>query len=260
MTPMLPLHEAHSYRTLMRRWRELARRLGLRLQTLAVVEDLPVFWLETGAKGAMAGEAAVYLSSGVHGDEPGAAWGLLVWAEENVERLRAGRFLIFPCLNPHGLQRNTRVDHLGQDLNRRFHVTEDAVCGPWRQVVAGRRLAVGLCLHEDYDGQGCYVYELGRRGRPRLAPEMLAGVRAIPPDGRRRIDESRAAGGVIHKSRVPKHLPGMPEAVVLHELGCGLTLTFETPSEFGLDVRVRAQVEFVNAVLSGMRIAGNTGE
>lgn len=251
---LLPLHAAHSYRALIQRWRALARRLGVQMKTLAVVEQVSVFWLET--KNSPVAEA-IYLSSGVHGDEPAAAWGLLVWAEENEARLRAGNFVIFPCLNPHGLMLNTRADYQGQDLNRRFHLQEDVVCGPWRKIVTSRRLKVAVCLHEDYDGQGCYVYELGRRGAPKLAPGMLAGVHSIPTDGRKRIDESRAQGGVIRRSRVPKHLPGLPEAVVLHELGCGLTLTFETPSEFGLDLRVRAQVEFVNAVLSATEIAGN---
>jgi hypothetical protein len=38
--------------------------------------------------------------------------------------------------------------------------------------------------------------------------------------------------------------------LVLHQLGCPLTLTFETPSEFDLDARVRSQASFVDAALA----------
>jgi hypothetical protein len=41
----------------------------------------------------------------------------------------------------------------------------------------------------------------------------------------------------------------MPEAIELHLRGCPLTLTFETPSEFDLDTRVRAQVRFIEATM-----------
>lgn len=255
---LLPLHRAHDYRALTARWRALARRLKVPLQTLATVEGIPVYWLETGPRMAGGAEAA-YLSSGVHGDEPAAAWGLLTWAEENEAKLRAGRHVIFPCLNPHGLVLNTRADFRGLDLNRRFHVEDDPVCGPWRSVVAGRDFSVGLCLHEDYDGQGCYVYELGRRGWKPVSPGLLPQVQAIGPDPRSRIDQSRALAGIIRRSRIPKHLPGMPEAIILQQMGCRLTLTFETPSEFSFDQRVRAHVEFVNAALSAASIPGSNG-
>jgi protein MpaA len=246
--PLLPLHQAHNYRALMARWRALAAKLKLKLQTLTVVQGVKVHWLETG----IGDDPVIYLSSGVHGDEAGAAWGLLTWAEENVSRLRQQRFLIFPCLNPFGLMLNTRADHQGRDINRRFHVDEDDICGPWRRLMLGRAIRLGFCLHEDYDGQGCYVYELSHSRVP-LSLSIMAGLRSLPPDPRKNIDGSRAQLGVIRRKRVP-NLPGLPEAIVLHQFGCRMTFTFETPSEFNLDDRIQAQVEFVNAVLSAMDI------
>jgi hypothetical protein len=41
----------------------------------------------------------------------------------------------------------------------------------------------------------------------------------------------------------------MPEAVELHRLGCRLTMTFETPSEFSLDDRVATQMRFISTAL-----------
>lgn len=250
----LPLHLAHDYRALANRWKVLAKRLKLKLNTLTLIQDLPIFWLETGGdrKGPL-----IYLSSGVHGDEAAAAWGLLAWAEANEAQLREQRFLILPCLNPCGLILNTRADHRGLDINRRFHVEDDEICGPWRKLLASRQIDLSLCLHEDYDGQGCYVYELSRM-RPPWMQTVMAGLRVILPDPRATMDGHRAQKGVIQRSRVPKNLPGMPEAIVLQQFGCPITLTFETPSEFSFDDRVRSQVEFVNAVLSSFPLLGNT--
>ena len=41
----------------------------------------------------------------------------------------------------------------------------------------------------------------------------------------------------------------MPEAIELHVRKCPLTITFETPSEFDLDKRVRAQVKFIETAM-----------
>lgn len=243
---LLPHHRAHDVRALAAGWNAVARAAGLRRRVLAKIDGLDVVWYENrGGAG-----PACYLSAGVHGDEPAAAWGLLAWAQANTAWLRAHPVVIFPCLNPHGLALNTRADGRGLDLNRRFHLEDDAVCGPWRQVAASRPWRLALCLHEDYDGQGAYVYELGAHRGSHAAPLLAAATREIGMDPRRRIDHSVARAGVIRRRRLPTHLPGLPEAVVLHQLGCPLTLTFETPSEFDLDARVRAQAAFVAAALA----------
>lgn len=244
---LLPNHRAHDAQHLIRRWRVLAREAGCKTRVLCEVGGLPVLALESPA--AQQGAPAAYLSSGVHGDEAGSAWGLLLWAEKHSKQLAQGSFLIAPCLNPVGLMLNTRADHRGIDINRRFHDAEDVICGPWQRWVAGRALRFGLCLHEDYDGQGIYLYELSH-ARKTAGHEIIGRcARVIAPDPRTAIDGQRARGGVIRRRTMPTHLPGMPEAIELHQRGCALTLTFETPSEFDLDMRVRAQVKFIESAL-----------
>ena len=216
------------------------------MQVLTHVAGLPIYLLESGKREA----PAVYLSAGVHGDEPAAAWGLLAWAQQNISLLRQGPFVISPCLNPIGLIGNTRVDHRGVDLNRSFHLASDEVCGPWLRAIQGRQLIAGLCLHEDYDAQGCYVYELGLHKEIFSRAVLLRCTGTIPADHRRLIDRRRAADGIIRRRKAPPDLPGLPEAIVLHQLGCPLTLTFETPSEFALDDRIDTQKEFLAAALS----------
>lgn len=245
---LLPIHRCHDYAELIRQWRALAAETGLAMRELCRVDGLRVFWLESAA--ARRGEPVVYLSAGVHGDEPGATAGLLAWAQRNVTRLAREPFLIFPCLNPHGLLTNTRMDQRGLDLNRRFHLADDPVCGAWRRVLTGRAMRLAVCLHEDYDAHGLYVYELSRRpgdwGRDLL---RRCADKHLPVDNRARIDGRAAREGVIQRKKSPRGLPGLPEAVAVYELGCPLSLTFETPSEFALDARARAHVRFLDAVM-----------
>jgi protein MpaA len=205
-------------------------------------------WLESAAAGR--GEREVYLSAGVHGDEAGASSGLLGWAQRNAERVSREPVVLFPCLNPHGLMANTRMDERGLDLNRRFHLADDPVCGAWQRVMAGRRMRLAICLHEDYDAQGFYVYELSLHAEG-WSREILRHVErgGMPVDARKRIDGRPAKGGVIQRKKSPRGLPGMPEAVMLYELGCGVSLTFETPSEFDLSERVKAHGRFIDAAL-----------
>lgn len=248
----MPMHHCHDYAALAARWRELGRRAGLKVRELCRAGGEAVLWLESAR--AEAGEPVTYVSAGVHGDEAGATSGLLRWAEGNADRLRAGAYLIFPCLNPVGLMLNTRADWRGLDLNRRFHLDDDPVCGAWREVMTGRAVQLGICLHEDYDAHGMYVYELSRLPKG-WSGEVLQRIatRRMPVDRRRKIDGRTAMNGVIQRRRTPAGLPGWPEAVALHEMGCEVSLTFETPSEFALDDRVRAQAGFLRIAI---RMAG----
>ncbi len=245
--PPLASHQAHNQRALIARWQIVARAVGLRVRILTELDGEKILYLETPQRGK---EAAVdYLSAGVHGDEAGAVWGLLNWAESNLQQLITGSFLIFPCFNPAGLRNNTRMDHRGLDINRRFDLAQDPITAPWRKLVSKRKLRIGLCLHEDYDSLGCYVYELCQLKLSLSSQIMTECTQQIPIDPRRVIEGNRAQAGIIRRSKLPPNFSGMPEAFVLWQLGCPITLTFETPSEFSLDDRVAAQAAFIAAAL-----------
>jgi len=135
--PPLTSHQAHNQRALIARWKIVARAVGLRVRILAELDGEKILYLETPQRD---NEAAVdYLSAGVHGDEAGAVWGLLNWAESNLQQLSTGSFLIFPCFNPAGLRNNTRLDHRGLDINRRFDLAQDPITAPWRKLVSERK-------------------------------------------------------------------------------------------------------------------------
>ncbi|MDB6138550.1 MAG: succinylglutamate desuccinylase/aspartoacylase family protein [Verrucomicrobiaceae bacterium] len=246
MIPFLPRHRAHDYAALMAGWERVATKAGLQADTLGMAGPMPIVVFQSAA--AAQGRPAVYLSAGVHGDEPAPPWGLLAWAIDHPGLLRNGSFILSPCLNPVGLVANTRLDGQGRDLNRRFHLARDPLIKAWRKFMKGRPLDFGLCLHEDYDSQGCYVYEISRQRRVLSEEPMAAVEEFLPRDLRREIEGRAARRGIIRPKIVPPGIHG-PEALFLHQQGCGVTLTFETPSEFGLDDRVRAHRRFIEASL-----------
>src|SRR4051812_11923904 len=110
------MHRAHDYPHLVARWRAVCRAAGMRWRTFARAGKYALHYVETPAPG-----PAVYVSAGIHGDEPAGPEALITWAEADPARLRRHALLIFPCLNPWGLVNNIRRDEDGLDLNRCFH-------------------------------------------------------------------------------------------------------------------------------------------
>jgi hypothetical protein len=234
-------HRAHDYRHLVERWRAVARKAGVPLRRLATVDGYDLFSLCTPA---LAESGGIYVSAGIHGDEPGTTEGLIAWAEKHARELAQQPLLLLPCLNPWGLMRNMRFNAGGIDLNRAFHRDDVPLIHAVREVVAARQFAASLLLHEDYDGQGVYLYEI-QQVQPYWGEALLAAARAhVPTDPRPRIDGRKVTQG-IHRRRMDRRRfaqIGYPEAIWLHQEHSARTFTVETPSEFALERRVAAHV------------------
>ena len=236
------MHRAHDYPHLIRRWRLVARAIGAPLAPFAEAAGYEVVALATPALG---GGPALYLSAGIHGDEAGATEGLLAWAEKLGPRLAKVPALILPCLNPWGLVNNQRLNEQGIDLNRAFDRPEIPVIAGLLDRLEGLRFEVAVMLHEDYDGEGVYLYEGWRRGDCWGEGILHAASRIIPVDPRTRIDLVRPRAGLVRRrydARIHAKLGGLPEAIHLQREHARRTLTFETPSEFALERRIAAQV------------------
>ena len=225
----------------MARWRQVARTCGLRLTAFAESGGYPVYQLQTRDQP----PGGLYVSAGIHGDEPAGCEGLLIWAEQHLSTLLRGKHplpvVLLPCLNPWGLVHNRRSDEAGNDLNRLFNGDDFAPITELKRLLKGWQFDLALHLHEDYDAQGGYVYEIHREP-PVWGHDLLAACRRVLPiDSRRRIDGRAFIGGIWsrrHVRRIPEH----PEAVHLFREHCPRVLTFETPSEFDLKCRVQAHV------------------
>ncbi len=235
-------HRSHDYRHLVARWRAVARAAGLRLERFAESDGYPIYCVRTRGSA----DGGLYVSAGIHGDEPAGCAGLLRWAEKHLAALasrgRALPLLLLPCLNPWGLVNNRRTDGEDHDLNRLFHRNDLATINGIKALIKSRRFGLALHLHEDYDAEGNYIYELHQENVS-WGPELLAKAAAvIAPDPRRRIDLREFHAGTYFRHGKLRSLPIHPEAIHLYRRHCPHVFTFETPSEFALEKRVRAQV------------------
>ena len=238
-------HRSHDYVHLVKRWRGVARAAGLPLRFLARAGDYKTWYLKTMALGA---EGGLYISASIHGDEPGGAEALVTWAETNARLLSRLPCIIFPCLNPWGLVNNRRVDQEGRDLNRLFHHDDIPVIHAVKTLVKPHQFDVALMLHEDYDGQGIYLYETERE-HPVWAESLIKIARSvIPVDQRLRIDGRKVTKPGIARRKINMKIfekIGYPEAIHLHLFHSKRTFTIETPSEFALDQRVAAHMTII---------------
>jgi murein peptide amidase A len=238
----------HDIRLLTARWREVARRAHVRLRRLVRVGKFDVFYLKTPA---LRKRNGIYVSAGVHGDEPAATEALISWAEADPSRFAGTPMLVFPCVNPWGIRNNQRFDAEGLDLNRAFQLEEHPVIRAMHRATAPYRFRASLHLHEDYDAEGVYLYEV-RRGSENWGETLLeSATQIIPPDPRPRIDGRKAKDGLVRRriSRRTFEKIGQPEAIWMFFNHTDRAFTVETPSEFAFERRVAAQREIISAVV-----------
>lgn len=192
----------------------------------------------------------VYLSTGMHGDEPAGPLAAMRLLEENRWPVDAGLFLC-PCLNPTGFPHNRRENIHGKDLNRdykHFETAEARAHVAWLEKLPS--FDVAFCLHEDWESNGFYLYELNPDGLPSLAQRMVDAVaRVCPIDVAEVIEGRPARGGIIHPSHDPLSRPQWPEAFWLLQNKTRLSYTLEAPSDFPVTTRVNALVAAVRAAL-----------
>ena len=192
----------------------------------------------------------VYISTGIHGDEPAGPMAALRLLRENrwPENLD---ICLCPCLNPTGFALNRRENHGGVDLNRDYrHFKSDEVRAHVKWLERQAEFALTLCLHEDWESHGFYVYELNPERRPSLAETIVSAVAEVCPiDMSPMIEGREAKGGIINPNLDPNSRPEWPEAFWLIQHKTRQSYTMEAPSDFPLQTRVNALVAGVNATL-----------
>ena len=243
----LPYPRSHDYRFLIQRWRALAKFSDLRIRRFSESGGYPVYYLESHSPPAHAPH--IYLSAGIHGDEPASTEALLAWAENNKELTRDLQFVIFPCLNPWGLVHNKRNDVNDCDINRGYRHNHPPVVKDQLALLGHARFDLAINLHEDYDAQGVYLYE-PLREKPHWGERIIEAMSAaIPVDPRRNIDGHKSKGGVIRRRITEDMMPDWPEAIALHFHFSQRTFTLESASEFAIESRVAAHVAGIEAAI-----------
>ena len=193
----------------------------------------------------------LYLSAGIHGDEPAGPLAALRLLQEN--RWPANAELWFcPCLNPMGFVVNRRENPDGKDLNRDYRHLETAeVLAHVAWLERQPRFDVYLCLHEDWESHGFYLYEQNPDKRPSFAEKIVGAVEKVCPIDRSEVIEGRdARNGIVRPNVDPRTWQNWPEAFYLITHKTRQSYTAEAPSDFSMQTRVNALVAAVNAVIN----------
>ena len=197
----------------------------------------------------------IYVSAGIHGDEPAPPLALLALIEQGAFDERANWFLC-PLLNPVGFIRRSRENADGIDLNRDYKALrslEIQAHARWLQRQPNFELT--LCVHEDWEATGYYLYELNPNGRPSLARPMIAAVATACPIETAAVIDGRAVAerGIIRPVADPLLRELWPESIYLRAHHTQLGYTLETPSALPLGQRIAAHSAAIKTAIEQLQ-------
>ena len=236
-------------RALAERFEIAGRAAGFRSERFGEIEGYPLVALTKRTPGP---RPRIYLSAGIHGDEPAPPLALLELIERGVFDERAVWFLC-PLLNPIGFTLGTRENAAAVDLNRDYkdlRSSEIAAHVAWLRGQPNFDLV--LCMHEDWESTGYYLYELNPLDRPSLALPMIEAAGAVCPIDQNKIIDGRevSAPGIIRPVNDPLQRETWPEAIYLRAHHTTLTYTLESPSAFSLPQRIAAHCAAIEISLA----------
>ena len=198
----------------------------------------------------------LYISAGIHGDEPAGPLAALRLVQENRWPESVELFMA-PCLNPAAFVLNKRENAGGIDLNRDYRNSKSAEARAhiaWLE--RQPKFDLYLCLHEDWESHGFYLYEQNPDSKPSLAERIVDSVQKVCPiDPSETIENRQAKNGIIRPNIRPHERPDWPEAFYLITEKSSLGYTLEAPSDFPLGTRVNALMAGVDAALAGAPIS-----
>jgi len=199
----------------------------------------------------------VLVTAGIHGEEPASVEGALRWLEGREWEGWRVNWLVLPCINPYGWERNQRCNAQRRDLNRQFRGSSDCPeVKVVKRLVAGRRFQFTVDLHEDVDASGYYLYEL-RRKPPYVGERIVSAVgEVLPINGDKVIDGRRATGpGLIRREGDSSSLRQRRRWPMAYHFFLNCTdhiLGSETPVHYPLQQRAHAHAVALRTALRAL--------
>ena len=241
------------YQSVVQRLQALPRR-EWRVQQVGRVWGYPFFRVARRI-----GKAAptILVTAGIHGEEPGSVEGALRWLEGGAWTKWRVNWLILPCINPYGWERNQRRNAQRRDINRQFRNSRDCPEAELvKRLVKGERFVFTLDLHEDVDAPGYYLYEL-RCEPPFIGERVVKAVGKVIPINRDKvIDGNQATGrGLIRREANIGRLKRRRRWPMAYHVFLNCTshiLGSETPVHFPLEQRARAHTVALHAALQAL--------
>ena len=221
---------------------------GWQIETVYTNDDLQIVAFKRSTKEA---KKNIYISTGIHGDEPAGPLAIEELLKENAWPSDANLWIL-PCINPTGFEMQKRENGWDVDLNRDYKkptTPEIEAHVSWLERQPNFDLA--FCLHEDWEAKGFYLYEAKPKVNIPISEKIIEKVKDVfPIDSSENIDGYTARNGIIdfdHRLPVMTH---WPEAIYLSEKKDAMCYTLETSSDFYLFDRVSA---LVSAVKTGIK-------
>jgi murein peptide amidase A len=179
----------------------------------------------------------VYISSGIHGDEPAGPLAALQLMKVLPNDLN---LWLCPILNPLGLSRNQRENEKGIDLNRDYKTREtEEVKAHVAWIEHQPLFDLTLCLHEDWEAEGFYLYTSKEEKHAEAIVEAVKKI--FPIDSHEVIEGFDAKGGILRPGIDRARMGQWPEAFYLRTRAKE-HYTFEVSSDYELSARVDALV------------------
>lgn len=222
-----------------------AEEQGFASKELARTEGFPIVALHRPAGEAHSSSGHLYLSSGVHGDEPAGPMALLRLIKEN-HLPRHLDITVLPLINPTGFALKTRENSAGNDLNRDFRYPQNPETNAVKKYIDTLPdIDLSIALHEDWESSGFYMYAVSPQpAEPKFRKIIDEVSRVGPIETASEIDESPANRGLIsppiEDSMAQRQ--DWPEAFLLYSKNQHPHLTTETPSSLAIETRIEMQI------------------
>jgi hypothetical protein len=231
---------------------ECLRRQDFSLESIGEAERICIW----SRRAPGSGGPVIFVSTGIHGDERSGPEALLQFLE-NSAFAPGVDWVIAPLLNPSGFRQGTRSNAEGIDLNRDFLRCQcretKALIDWWR--AQERPCRVHLSLHDDWEAEGFYLYEIDTTGFSQsLSAKILAAVERVSPlQSNGPVDgHILAAPGLIIHEPVADEPEGWPEAIWLTRTWPVRSYTFEAPGRLPSEVRVKSLVAALEGALKSL--------
>jgi hypothetical protein len=206
-----------------------------------VQESYEMFCLQVGASTNLQTKR-IFLSAGIHGDEPAGVEAILTFLEhfhEYAVLLEGVKATILPCDNPFGYERDRRENADGFDLNQQFQAPNSTQeTRLINKVIGQRSFDMALSFHEDVEGEGFYLWErkcpplksMGELVMQRMAQEY-------PIEPKAKIEGFPNRQGVISLDK--RYLEkGWTQEYYLFRQGTKYCFTLESPASMSFQKRV----------------------
>ena len=224
------------------------------------------------------GSPLIYVSAGIHGDEPAGIECAVRLIELLTDKDSTNQFpfpltsynwLISPCDNPFGYERNIRENGDGLDLNRMFEtpnqsqettfIAESLMRLQCQSLSVSQRktnrikynvVDLALDLHEDSDSNGFYLWERRTTRCHPIGHQVVKNVEGICHINQKPLIEDHCNEGGVITLLDAVTTKGWTRGRYLAEQVNTRCLITETPSQFDWETRVEVHLKAVQIAIN----------